>query len=59
MEAGLALDDSPACVRAKGSKLPKVAGAVFEQSGIMQDFPRFLSPSHHRRPRRVERWVTT
>jgi hypothetical protein len=38
MEAGFALDDTPAYVRAKGSKLPKVAGAVFERSGTCRIF---------------------
>jgi hypothetical protein len=38
MEAGFALDDSLAYVRAKGSKLPKVAGAVFERSGTCRVF---------------------
>ncbi|MFD7879089.1 hypothetical protein ACFV5G_34190 [Streptomyces sp. NPDC059766] len=38
MEAGFTLDDSPAYVRAKGSKLPKVTGAVFERSGTCRVF---------------------
>ncbi|MEU6226264.1 hypothetical protein [Streptomyces sp. NPDC047042] len=38
MDAGFAPDASPAYVRAKGTKLPKVAGAVFERSGTCTVF---------------------